>query len=83
MGEFKKGDVILHIGGHRAFVVTAAPDTAMWYDLNYLEGRNVLHTIMSISTIDEFFIKVDFCNRVFDDECVYWKLKGIEKALSK
>ena len=83
MGEFKKGDVILHIGGHRAFVVSCAPDTAMWYDLKYLDGRNVLSTIMSISTIDEFFIKVDFCKRVFDDECVYWKLVRIAKALNE
>ena len=83
MGEFKKGDVIVQIGGNLVYVICGAYQTTIWYWVKCLRNGQVITSEVYMSAIDSNYVKVDFCKRVFDDECVYWKLKGIEKALNK
>ena len=83
MGEFKKGDVVVKIGSHNAYVISGAYDTAIWYSAKYLWSGKVFHTEVHKSTIDSEYVKVDFCKRVFDNDYVYWKLIPIAKAFGK
>ena len=59
-GEFRKGDVIVRIGGHMTYVVNDA-DTDR-YSLLYLLGNNVTYNILYKSFVDKQFVKVDKCN---------------------
>lgn len=83
MCEFRKGDVVVKIGSHNAYVIDGAYDTAIWYSAKYLWDGKVFHTQVHKTTIDSDYVKVDFCKRVFDDDYVYWKLIPIVKAWRK
>ena len=83
MGEFKKGDVVVQIGGSNAYVIDGAYDTTMWYGVQYLWNGQIYHADKSKFDLDSDYVKVDFCEDVFDDVRVYLKLAEIEEALSK
>jgi len=59
-GEFRKGDVIVRIGGHMTYVVNDAHTDR--YSLLYLLGNNVTYNILYKSFVDKQFVKVDKCN---------------------
>ena len=59
-GEFRKGDVIVRIGGQTAYVVEDAHSDR--YSLMFLIGGNVSHLVLYKIFIDRHFVKVDKCN---------------------
>ena len=59
-GEFRKGDVIVRIGGHMTYVVSDAHTDR--YSLLFILGNNITHNILYKSFIDSHFVKVDKCN---------------------
>lgn len=83
MGEFKKGDVVVQIGGSNAYVIDGAYDTTMWYSVQYLWDGQIYHDHKSKFDLDSDYVKVDFCEDVFDDVRVYLKLADLEEALGK
>lgn len=83
MNEFKRGDVVVQIGGRNAFVIDGAYQTTMWYSVQYLWNGQIYHADKSKLDLDSDYVKVDFCENVMDDVCVHLKLVGIEEALSK
>jgi len=83
MCEFKKGDVVVQIGGSNAYVIDGSYETAIWYSVKYLWSGKIFHAEVHKFTIDKDYVKVDFCKRVFDDDYVYWKLIPIVKALTR
>lgn len=83
MGEFKKGDVVVQIGGSNAYVIDGASDTTMWYSVQYLWSNKVYHADKSKYDLDSDYVKVDFCKNPFDDDSVYEKLMPIAKAFGK
>lgn len=83
MGEFKKGDVVVQIGGSNAYVIDGAYDTTMWYSVQYLWSNKVYHADKSKYDLDSDYVKVDFCKNPFDDDSVYEKLMPIAKAFGK
>lgn len=83
MNEFKKGDVVVQIGGRNAFVIAGAYQTTLWYSVQYLWNGQIYHAYKFKSDLDSDYVKVDFCKNVFDDVRVYLKLAEIEEALSK
>ena len=83
MGEFKKGDVVVQIGGSNAYVIDGAYDTTMWYSVQYLWSNKVYHADKSKHDLDSDYVKVDFCKNPFDDDSVYEKLMPIAKAFGK
>lgn len=82
-GEFRKGDVVVQIGGSNAFVIDGAYETTMWYSVQYLWSNKVFHADKSKFDLDSDYVKVDFCKNPFDDKQVYAKLIRIEKAFEK
>lgn len=83
MGEFKRGDVVVQIGGSNAYVIDGAYDTTMWYSVQYLWNGQIYHADKSKFDLNSDYVKVDFCENVMDDVRVYLKLAAIEEALSK
>ena len=83
MNEFKKGDVVVQIGGSNAYVIDGSYQTTIWYSAKYLWHGKVFQVQVHKTTIDSDYVKVDFCKNVFDDVRVYLKLADIEEALSK
>ena len=81
--EFKKGDVVVQIGGSNAYVIDGSYQTTIWYSASYLWNGKVVQTQVHKTTIDSDYVKVDFCKRVFDDDSVYAKLMPIAKAFGK
>ena len=71
-GEFRKGDVIVRIGGHMTYVVGDAHTDR--YSLLYLLGNKVTYNILYKSFVDSNFVKVD----EWDD----WKMvmKNVEEV---
>lgn len=59
-GEFRKGDVIVRIGGQTAYVVEDAHTDR--YSIMFLIGGNVSHLVLYKTFIDRNFVKVDKCN---------------------
>ena len=81
--EFKKGDVIVKIGGNLVYVICGAYQTTIWYSVKCLRNGQVVTSEVYGSAIDSNYVKVDCCKNVFDDVRVYLKLADIEGALSK
>jgi len=79
-GEFRKGDVIVRIGGHMTYVVGDAHTDRYW--LLFSLGNNVTTDVLYKSFIDKHFVKVDSCN---PDHCseVVDKINGIWYNLGK
>ena len=73
-GEFRKGDVIVHIGGQIAYVVEDAHTDR--YSIMFLIGGNVSHLVLYKTFIDSNFVKVDSCNPEHHSEVVD-KINGI------
>jgi hypothetical protein len=82
-GEFRKGDVIVQIGGNLVYVICGAYQTTIWYGVKCLRNGQVITSEVYRNAIDSNYVKVDFCKNVFDDVRVYLKLADIEEALSK
>lgn len=74
-GEFRKGDVIVRIGGHMTYVVGDAHTDR--YSLLYLLGNEVTYNILYKSFIDRHFVKVDKCNNPYDFSEVVDKINDI------
>ena len=83
MGQYKRGDVVVQIGGRNAFVIDGAYQSTMWYSVQYLWNGQIYHADKSKIDLDSDYVKVDFCENVMDDVRVYLKLAEIEEALSK
>ena len=83
MGEFKKGDVVVQIGGSNAYVIDGSYQTTDWYSASYLWSGKLFQTQVHKTTIDSDYVKVDFCRNPFDDDSVYEKLMPIAKAFGK
>ena len=83
MGQYRKGDVVVQIGGSNAYVIDGAYDTTMWYSVQYLWSNKVYHSDKSKYDLDSDYVKVDFCKNPFDDDSVYEKLMPIAKAFGK
>lgn len=83
MNEFKKGDVVVQIGGSNAYVIDGSYQTTIWYSAKYLWYGKVFQTQVHKTTIDSDYVKVDFCRNPFDDDSVYEKLMPIAKAFGK
>jgi hypothetical protein len=83
MDEFKKGDVVVRIGGSNAYVIDGAYQTTIWYSAQYLWNGKLFQTHVHRTTIDSDYVKVDFCRNPFDDKSVYEKLMPIAKAFGK
>ena len=79
-GEFRKGDVIVRIGGQVTYVVSDAHTDR--YSLLFILGNNVTHNVLYKSFIDSHFVKVDKCNPNHYSEVVD-KINGIWYNLSK
>ena len=73
-GEFRKGDVIVRIGGHMTYVVGDAHTDR--YSLLFILGNNVTYNILYKSFVDSHFVKVDSCNPEHHSEVVD-KINGI------
>ena len=82
-GNFKRGDVVVQIGGSNAYVIDGSYQTTIWYSAKYLWSNKIFHSDVNRRTIDSDYVKVDFCKRVFDDDSVYEKLMPIAKAFGK
>ena len=80
MSEFKRGDVVVEIGGSNAFVISGAYQTTMWYSVQYLWNGQIYHADKSKFDLDSDYVKVDFCKNVFDDNVVHDKLVRIVRA---
>lgn len=83
MKEFRKGDVVVQIGGSNAYVIDGSYQTAIWYSAKYLWNGKVFHSNVHKTTIESDYVKVDFCKNPFDDDSVYQKLMPIAKAFGK
>ena len=79
-GEFRKGDVIVRIGGQMTYVVADAHTDR--YSLLFLLGNNVTHNILYKSFVDRHFVKVDKCNPNKYSEVID-KFEGIWYNLGK
>ena len=82
-GNFKRGDVVVQICGRNVFLIEGAYQSTMWYSVQYLWNGQIYHADKSKHDLDSDYVKVDFCEDVFDDVRVYLKLADIEEALSK
>ena len=78
--DFRKGDVIVQIGGKMTYVVADAHTNR--YSLLYLLGNNVTHNVLCKSFVDKQFVKVDSCNPNYFSEVID-KINGIWYNLSK
>ena len=58
--EFRKGDVIVLIGGEIIYVVEDAHTDR--YSLMFIQGGHVSHNVLYKGFIDSQFVKVDKCN---------------------
>ena len=58
--DFGKGDVIVHIGGHKTYVVADAHTDR--YSLLFPVGNSVTYNILYKTFVDSHFVKVDKCN---------------------
>ena len=83
MGQYRKGDVVVQIGGSNAYVIDGSYRTTISYSVKYLWSNKIFHSDVNRHTIDSDYVKVDFCKRVFDDDSVYEKLMPIAKAFGK
>ena len=79
-GEFRKGDVIVRIGGHMTYVVADAHTDR--YSLLFPIGYNVTHNVLEKAFIDRHFVKVDKCNNPYNFPEVIDKVKEIWYNLS-
>lgn len=82
-GEFKEGDVVAQIGGNLVYVICGEYQTTTWCSVKCLRNGQVVTSEVYGSAIDSNYVKVDFCENIFDDVRVYLKLADIEEALSK
>ena len=82
-GEFKKGDVVVQIGGNLVYVICGEYQKTTWCSVKCLRNGQVITSEVYGSAIDSNYVKVDFCPNVFDDVRVYLKLSDIEEALSR
>ena len=79
-GEFRKGDVIVRIGGQTTYVVKDAHTDR--YSLMWLLGGKVTYNILYKDFVDRNFVKVDKCNpNIFSE--VIDKVKEIWYNLGK
>lgn len=83
MDSFKKGDVVVRIGGSNAYVIDGSYQTTDWYSAQYMWNGKLVQTHVHKTTIDSDYVKVDFCRNPFDDGSVYEKLMPIAKAFEK
>ena len=83
MNEFKKGDVVVQIGGSNAYVISGAYETTMWYSVEYLWSNKVYHTDKSKYDLDSDYVKVDFCKNPLNSDEAYAKLMPIARAFGK
>ena len=61
MGEFKRGDVIVEIGGNVIHVVTGSFQTALFYELIYPSraGGVWYKTELDVDYVDAEYVKID------------------------
>ena len=83
MNEFKKGDVVVQIGGSSAYVIVDDELSSIWYSVKYLWSNKVFHSEIHKYSLDFDYVKADFCKNPFDDDSVYEKLMPIAKAFGK
>ena len=79
--EFRKGDVVVQIGGKTAYVVCRRH--GIWYEVKYLWSNLVCKGDVHYFSLDSVYVKVDFCKNTSDDDSVYVKLMSIAKAFRK
>lgn len=78
-GNFKKGDVVVQIGGKSAYVVSRRH--GIWYEVKYLWCDEVCRGEVHYFSLDSVYVKVDFCKNASDDNVVHDKLMRIVKAV--
>lgn len=81
--KLQRGDVVVKIGSHNAYVIDGSCQTTDWYSASYLWYGKVFQIQVLKTTIDSDYVKVDFCKNPFDDDSVYEKLMPIAKAFGK
>lgn len=82
-GNFKRGDVVVQIGGSNAYVIDGSYQTTMWYSVRYLWSNKVYHSDKSKYDLDSDYVKVDFCKNSRNSDEVYAKLMPIARAFGK
>ena len=82
-GNFKRGDVVVQIGGSNAYVICGSYRTGIWYSVQYLWLNKVFHSDVHSDTIDSDYVRVDFCKKPMNSDEVYAKLMPIARAFGK
>jgi hypothetical protein len=77
-GNFKRGDVVVQIGGKSAYVVSQRH--GIWYEVKYLWSGLVCKGAVHYFSLDSVYVKVDFCKNASDDNVVHDKLMRIARA---
>ena len=77
-GNFKRGDVVVQIGGSSAYVVSRRH--GIWYEVKYLWCDGVCRGEVHYFSLDSVYVKVDFCKNTSDDNAVHNKLMHIARA---
>jgi hypothetical protein len=77
-GNFKRGDVVVQIGGSSAYVVSRRH--GIWYEVKYLWCDGVCRGEVHYFSLDSVYVKVDFCKNASDDNAVHDKLMHIAMA---
>lgn len=77
-GNFKRGDVVVQIGGSSAYVVSRRH--GIWYEVKYLWCDEVCESDVHYFSLDSLYVKVDFCKNASDDNVVHDKLMRIARA---
>ena len=80
-GNFKRGDMVVQIGGKSAYVVSRKH--GIWYGVEYLWSNKVFHSDIHRYSIDSNYVKVDFCKNPRNSDEVYAKLIRIAKAFGR
>ena len=80
-GNFKRGDVVVQIGGSSAYVVSRR--RGIWYEVKYLWCDEVCESDVHYFSLDPLYVKVDFCKNTSDVNVVRDKLMGIASAFRR
>ena len=83
MKDFRKGDVVVQIGGSNAYVVDDAELSSIWYGVKYLWSNKVFQGEIHKYSLDSDYVKVDFCKNHLNSDEVYAKLMPIARAFGK
>lgn len=82
-GEFKRGDVVVKIGGSQVYVIDGAYETATWYGITYACGGTLHHSQIDIDLVDDRFVKIDKCKDPWKDNEVALKLNQLADQMEK